>query len=141
MERVGWASHLHSIRSFEKLTAGGMTFLGSDVIRVLEEELPARFGGGPTHYQLVEDEAADGRPRLRLFVHPTVGPIDSAAVADAFLGAIGGGSGVERVMELQWRQANLLQVERRPPLTNGSGKILHLHLVGQPAAGRVVRSP
>ena len=136
LERVGWATHLHSIRSFQKLTAGGMTFLDSDVIRVLEEELPARFGGGPTHYQLVEDEAADGKPLLRLLVHPTVGPIDTEAVADAFLGAIGGGSGVERVMELHWRQAGLLQVERQPPLATASGKILHLHLGGRPQAGR-----
>jgi hypothetical protein len=25
----------------------------SDVVRILEETLPAQFGGGPTHYQLV----------------------------------------------------------------------------------------
>lgn len=61
-ERLGWTLHLHGIRSVEKLTAAGMTFLDSDVIRVLEEVLPGRFGGGPTHYQLVEEEdAEDGR--------------------------------------------------------------------------------
>ena len=60
LERLGWFSHLHSIRSYEKLTAGGMTFFDSDVIRVLEEKLPARFGGGPIDYQLVEDEGPDG---------------------------------------------------------------------------------
>jgi hypothetical protein len=43
-----------------------MTFLDTDVIRVLEEILPARFGGGPADYQLVEDERADGQPCLRL---------------------------------------------------------------------------
>ena len=48
LERVGWTTHLSSIQSHEKLTAGGMTFLDTDVIRVLEEVLPARFGGGPT---------------------------------------------------------------------------------------------
>ena len=37
-----------------------MTFLDSDVIRVLEEVLPARFGGGPTDFQLVEQEDDDG---------------------------------------------------------------------------------
>jgi hypothetical protein len=42
LERLGWTTHLHSIRSLEKLTAGGMTFLDADVIRLLEEELPAR---------------------------------------------------------------------------------------------------
>src|SRR5262249_41055382 len=69
VEYLGWSTHLSEIRSYEKLTAGGMTFLDSDVIRVLDEILPARFGGGPTDYQLVEDEGADGRPRIRLLVH------------------------------------------------------------------------
>jgi hypothetical protein len=136
MERLGWTTHLHTIRSFEKLTAGGMTFLDTDVIRVLEEALPARFGGGPTDYQLLEEEAEDGRPRLRLLVHPSLGPLDAEVVAEAFLSAIGGGSGAERVMALQWRRAGLLRVDRRTPLATASGKILHLHQEQRSAGGR-----
>jgi hypothetical protein len=30
-------------------------------------------------------------------------------------------------MAEQWRQSNLLQVERRPPYLTPAGKILHLH--------------
>lgn len=127
MERAGWRTHLHTIRSYEKLTAAGMTFLDSDVVRVLEEVLPARFGGGPTDYQLVEEEGDDGRARLRLLVHPRVGPLQPDRVADAFLAAIGDGSGVERVMSLIWRDARLPHVERRPPLVTATGKIQHLH--------------
>jgi hypothetical protein len=128
LESLGWTTHLHTIRSFEKLTGEGMTVLDADVIRVLEEVLPARFGGGPTDYQLLEDEAPDSLPRLRLLVHPDLGPLDQAAVADAFLAAVGGGSALDRVMELFWRQADLLRVERQPPRPTTSGKILHLHL-------------
>lgn len=127
LEALGWATHLHTIRSFEKLTAGGMAFLDTDVIRVLDEVLPARFGGAPSHYQLLEEEGDDGRPSLRLLVHPAVGPLQSERVVDAFLTAIGTGAGAERVMELQWRQAGLLKVERRAPLAGRTGKILHLH--------------
>jgi hypothetical protein len=134
MERQGWSTRLRSIRSFEKLTAGGMTFLDVDVIRVLDEVLPARFGGGPTDYQLIEEEAEDGRPRLRLLVHPRVGEVDPAAVGDAFLAAIGDASEGERLMELQWRQERLLRVERVTPRTTRTGKILHLHLDRQRAA-------
>jgi hypothetical protein len=104
-----------------------MTFLDSDLIHVLEAELPARFGGRPTDYQLLEEEAGDGLPRLRLLVLPGVGSLDRAAVADAFLDAIGSGSGARRVMALQYRQGGLLRVERRPPLSTRAGKILHLH--------------
>ena len=93
LEAVGWTTHLRSIRSEEKLTAWGMSLLDSDIVQVLEETLPARFGGGPTHYQLVEDAAEDGLPRLRLLVHPEVGPVDPAQVTAAFLDAIAPGSG------------------------------------------------
>jgi hypothetical protein len=128
LERLGWTSHLQGLRSFEKLTAGGMTFFDTDVIRVLEEELPARFGGGPTDYQLLEEEADDGRPRLRLLVHPDVGPLDTAAIADSFLSAISTGSGVQRIAGLLWRDASLVSVERQAPRVAPSGKVLHLHV-------------
>lgn len=127
LERLGWPRHLSNVRSFEKLTAGGMTFFDAEIIHVLEQVLPRRFGGGPTDYQLVEQEGPDGQPALRLLVHPAVGPLEPGAVAEAFLSILGAGSGVERVMVMQWRQARLLQVERRPPVATPGGKILHLH--------------
>lgn len=128
MERLGWPVHILNIRSFEKLTAGGMTFLDVDVIRVLEEILPARFGGAPTDYQLVERLDGDaGRPVLGLRIHPRIGFLDTGEVADAFFDGIGGGDSGERLMELQWRKGRILRVEREPPERTGSGKILHLH--------------
>ncbi|MDR7417657.1 MAG: hypothetical protein QN178_01965 [Armatimonadota bacterium] len=127
LERLGWRLHLHTIRGLAKLTTGGMTLLDADVVRILEEVLPARFGGRPTHYQLVEDERHDGRPMLRLLVHPSVGPLDEDAVADTFLSTIGTANGAARVMELFWRDAGVLRVERRAPLATTTGKILHLH--------------
>ncbi len=140
LERLGWATHLHTIRSYEKLTSAGMTLLDTDAIRVLEEVLPARFGGAPIDYQLLEDEADDGQPRLRLLVDPAVGPLDPTRVADAFLTAIGTGTGRERLRELLWRDAGLLRVERLAPRTTASGKILHLHLERTSQARQVSRA-
>jgi hypothetical protein len=91
LEGHGWDRHLDGIRSFEKLTAGGMTFLDVDVAAVLETDLPARFGGGPADYQLLETERADGGPALVLRVHPRVGPLDEGAVRRA-PDAIGAGA-------------------------------------------------
>jgi hypothetical protein len=105
-----------------------MTFLDTDVIKVLEEDLPARFGGMPTDYQLLEEEGRDGRPVLRLLVHPRLGALDERAIADAFLHRLGSASSIERVMEFVWRDAECLRVERRAPLTTHSGKVLHFHL-------------
>jgi hypothetical protein len=130
LEKAGWSTHLHTVRSFEKLTAGGMTFLGTDVIHVLEHVLPRRFGGGPADYQLVEEEGRDGSARLRLLVHPDVGPLDPDAVGGAFVAALSNASGPERVMGLAWREAALVSVERGAPLATASGKVLHFH-VGQ----------
>jgi hypothetical protein len=104
-----------------------MTFLDTDLIRVLEEVLPARFGGGPTDYQVVEEEDGEGRSRLRLLVHPAVGPVEADTLIDVFLSAIGAGGGAERVMALQWRAAELVAVERTAPLAMPTGKVLHLH--------------
>jgi hypothetical protein len=127
LERAGWRTHLATIRSYEKLTAGGMTFLDTEVVEVLERALPARFGGGPTDYQLVEDEGPAGEPRLRLLVHPRVGVVDSAAIASAFLAALAAGPGAARVMGFAWRDGGFLHVERVAPHSTASGKILHLH--------------
>jgi hypothetical protein len=130
MESHGWTRHLRDVRSFEKLTSAGMTFLDVDVIRILDEVLPARFGGAPGQYQLVEEEGPDGRPRVRLLVHPGVGPLDPGMVREAFLRALGSGSEAHRSMTSTWRDAGLVEVERRPPVTETIGKILHLRTSG-----------
>ncbi len=139
LEALGWGTSLSNIRSVEKLTAGGMTFLDSDVISALEARLPELFGGGPTDYQLLESEGDDGLPHLTLLVHPRVGPVDEAAVGDAFLSAIGGGEGPQRVMELHLRQARLLEVRRDSPYLTASGKIQHLHV--EAPSPSAVKSP
>jgi hypothetical protein len=123
---VGWTNHVHEISSYAKVTAGGMTFFDSDLIRVLEEVLPSLFGGAPSQYQLVEQETGSGQPCLALMVDPSVGDLDEHAVVDAFLSAIGEGSGVEHVMELKWRSDNLMGVIRDRPRLAASGKVRHL---------------
>lgn len=125
---MGWVTHLHDVLSFEKLTGSGMTFLDTDVIPVLEEDLPAAFGGAPTDYQLMEKETEHGHAVLSLLIHPDVGPLDPDAVADTFLSALGARSPENRLMELAWRHGGIVQVERQAPRQTRSGKILHLHM-------------
>lgn len=88
--------------------------------------LPERFGGGPTAYQLVEEDDGASQPALRLLAHPRVGTLDPAARAEAFLEGIGAGPGAGRVMALHWRESGWPRVERRAPLATLAGKILHL---------------
>jgi hypothetical protein len=127
LEEAGWSTHLHTIRSFEKLNAEGFTLLGADLVVILEDVLPAKFGGAPIHYQLLESEDADGRPRLRLLVDPIVGHVDPTAVRDAFLAAMSAAlesSETENV----WRRTGVLEVVRAVPRRSGPGKVLHLHV-------------
>jgi len=127
LEEHGWTTHLDTVRSFEKLTGAGTTFLGVDAVRVLEEVLPGRFGGIPTDYQLAEEESTNGEPRLCLIVHPRLGPLSEAEITETFLTNLATGPRDTRVR--LWREAALVRVARRPPVATASGKILHL--VGQ----------
>ena len=46
-------------------------------------------------------------------------------MVDVFLGALTG-DGSDRVRELQWRQGEMLSVERSVPSLKPAGKVLHL---------------
>jgi len=127
LERLGWRRHLHSIRSFEKLTGAGMTFHDADVIRIFEEVLPGRFGGSPTDYQLVEGESDEGHPTVQLRVNPRIGDVDSRSVRETFLSALGATSGANRVMSEVWRDAGFPEVNRTAPHVTFTGKVLHFH--------------
>jgi hypothetical protein len=133
LEQVGWTRHVHTVRSFEKLTGAGVNFHDADVIRVLEEVLPARFGGGSGDYQIVEHEGANGRPQLSLRMHPRLGEADTAEVRSLFLDSLGGAGagsgegGAARIMALTWHNAGLVEVVRAAPLATRTGKVLHVH--------------
>lgn len=130
LDRVGLHLHMHTIRSFEKLKAEGMTFVGPSLVNLLEEVLPREFGGDSRHYQLVEAEDRRGLTRLYLLASPQLGPLDEEALRRTVLREIGdrhikGAYG--RVVERVYESAETIQVLRRDPLSTTGGKILHLH--------------
>jgi len=65
--KIGLQQTIHGIHSYGKLTGQGMTLTGTDVVRLLEEKMPALFGGSPGDYQPVEYEGA-GQTQLMLRV-------------------------------------------------------------------------
>jgi hypothetical protein len=126
MGRLGFTTHLSEIRSYEKLTSEGVTFLGTELLRLVEEVLPRKFGGAPTDYQLVEAEES-GISRILIVVSPRLGPLEDTAVVTHVLETLSqvpGGS----VMTQHWRQGSTLKLVRREPYHTASGKILPLHL-------------
>jgi hypothetical protein len=126
---VGMHTHLSEIRSFEKVTSEGVTFARSRLEQILEEELPALFGGSGTDYQLVEEESAQGSARLILRVRPAVGPVDESALRATILEAIGRGGPVNQYQAGMWRGAGTLEVVREAPVSTRAGKVLPLQIL------------
>ena len=126
-DRFDFSTHLHTIRSYEKLTSEGMHFTGSDLLMLVDDVLPRRFGGAPTDYQFVEEERG-GLPAVSLIVSPRVNGVSSEAVADVVLQALGARDPAHRMMAAIWRDGRTLAVVRREPHATRTGKILALHI-------------
>jgi hypothetical protein len=125
---LGLRLHLHTIRSYEKLTSEGMNFVGTELLALVEQVLPERFGGGPADYQLVEREVG-GLPKVAIVVSPRVGDIDERAVVRAVLQTLGSGPAYRGMMAEIWRDGETVRVERREPHQTVAAKILPLHIM------------
>jgi hypothetical protein len=132
--RLGFAQQIRDISSYGKLTGHGVTLVGTEVVEILEHALPARFGGGPADYQLVEQEG-NGQSRLTLRVARAVPLGSTAQVRDFFLARIRPLSGGEIASRL-WRDAAALEVLHKDPILTARGKLLPLHLLGGGAGTR-----
>jgi len=128
LESYGFTEHLRHIRSFRKLTGEGVTLVGSEMVRILEEVLPARFGGSPLDYQFLEEEDEQGFTRLSLLVSPKIEIADETEVVGVVLGALGRGSVAADMARAIWRQAGTLRVKRREPILTARGKLMPLHM-------------
>jgi hypothetical protein len=126
--KLGFTTHLTGLRSYDKLTSEGVTFMGSELYRLVEETLPARFGGSATDYQLVEEQM-NALPSVSVVVAPGVGPIDESALVEVILEALRSYPSGGPSMTEQWRQGETLRVVRREPYVTGDRKILPLHLL------------
>jgi len=122
-------THVRGVRSYEKLTSEGNTFLGGDLLTLLEQALPQRFGGSPADYQLVEEEH-DGVPALALVVDPSVGALDERELLAAVYSYMRA-KRRNRLMADFWREAETVRVVRRQPEMTDAGKILPLHRAPQ----------
>ena len=103
--------------------------MGTELIRLLEHVLPARLGGHPGDFQLIEHEGA-AQTTLELRVSPRVRGSSAEKIRECFLDEIRlvyGGALAGRV----WRHAEALEVVLAEPVMTSSGKINPLHLLGQ----------
>lgn len=128
---LGFDTAIDNIRSYEKLTGEGVTFVETDFISILEKELPEMFGGRSTDYQLVEGEDERGLTELRLLVSPSVGDVREEMVLAKFLELMHGskGSSWAQPGTEMWKQSGLVKVDRSTPIPTAGGKLLPFYLL------------
>ncbi len=125
--QIGYGRQIRDIASYGKLTGQGMTLAGTDVVRILEEVLPQRFGGSPGDYQLGEEEGA-AQTMMTLRVNPLAGASDTEAIRRCFLDELKryyGGTLTARM----WEHPQAVNVLLAPPIAGPTGKVLPLHLL------------
>jgi hypothetical protein len=131
--QLGFDTSIGNIRSYEKLTGEGVTFVDSDFIRIIERDLPARFGGLSTDYQLIEDEEHNGVGRLLLLVSPRLGIMNEDRIVREFIDLLRGAEDSPESWaeagSVMWNQAGTVRIQREFPIPTASGKILPFHLV------------
>jgi phenylacetate-coenzyme A ligase PaaK-like adenylate-forming protein len=125
---AGYRTSLHTIRSYSKLLVEGVTVIGADVQRILEEVLPATFGGNPLDYQLVQDEGGGNLSELHLHVSPALSIEDDRRIARVFLDALRSSSPRGDSGGSVWEKARSLKVVRQPPIVTPRGKQLALYI-------------
>jgi phenylacetate-coenzyme A ligase PaaK-like adenylate-forming protein len=122
LQSLGHDTHVHSIRSYTKLVGEGVTLVGNDLTRILEESLPSRFGGTPLDYQLQEGEDAQGLTRLTLVVSPRVNHVNDQEMIEFLLERLRASSPMADAAGTVWRGAGTLRVARREPALTERGK-------------------
>jgi len=122
-DELGFTDHLSHIRSYEKVTSEGMTFFAGDLAKIIEEILPARFGGSPLDYQAIEEESRNGITHLTLLVSPRLGKTDEAGLINTVLEELKNTGGSSRMMAKVWQEAGTVRVRREEPRASGRGKV------------------
>jgi hypothetical protein len=131
-ESFGFTTHVHSIRSYSKLVGEGITLVGNDVQHILEHVLPARFGGSPLDYQLLEEEDERGFTRAYLVIHPRVEITDESAVISTVLAGLREASPMADAARMVWEEAHTLRVRRAEPVWTAAGKLMPLRVEAAP---------
>jgi hypothetical protein len=128
MHELGLTLHVHGVRSYEKLTAEGMSYPIDELIEILEGRLPAEFGGGPCDYQLLEEEGTAGQTHLTLRIHPRLGYLDEAQVLARFVEELSSAHGNRQFVTANWHKTGTFRVVREAPRTSLRGKMAPVHL-------------
>lgn len=128
LRAMGFDRQLDRIFSYGKLTGHNLTLVQGDILELLERHLPARFGGAPTDFQLVEHEGS-AQTELELRVDPRLGVRSTEEVREFVIGRVRqlwGGA----LTAATWKHNENFRVVFAEPYLTGERKVLPLHLIG-----------
>ncbi len=127
LEKLGLLEHIHTIRSFEKMTGIRMSTLDNGLLRIVEEVLPGRFGGSVADYQIVEVEG-DGITELDLLISPDISGINEKRVLETIMDKLretGKNSGLSADMLEKIRN---IKIKRENPKRTKVGKVFSFYV-------------
>ncbi len=127
--RLGLDTIISEIFSFTKVTSFGTALPAADFVRILESVLPARFGGAPSDYQLVEQEQGSDS-RLVLRVNPRLGEVPVEKIRECFLDEVKKMFGGSLTVSM-WSHAGVVRVVAAPPIAGRTGKVLPIRVMGR----------
>jgi hypothetical protein len=105
-----------------------MTLVGSDIERILDEFLPAQYGGTALDYQFAEEEDQRGFTRIILRVAPRIHVDDESQMIEYVLESLKKLGGAATIAQTTWRDAGTLAVRRETPVMTARGKLLPLDM-------------
>ena len=126
---MGFFDHICNIRSYGKLTGEGVTLVGTDFTKIIEEVLPGKFGGASTDYQFLEEEDEKGLTRLSILVSPKIGQVKEKDILETLFQELKNRGHDRGFLPEIWTQANTIRVKRMNPISTKSGKTFAFHFL------------
>ena len=123
LESAGLSHHIRQVRSARKLTGEGITLIGSDLSRIMEEVLPEKFGGSTLDFQLVEEEDGNGFTRMTLLISPDLALADDGEPVRVLLDALGKGDLRADIARSVLAAAGSIRIRREKPVPSSRGKL------------------
>jgi hypothetical protein len=137
--KLGFDLQVRDMAAIGMVTAQGITIEVSELVPLLEEVLPARFGGHPGDYQLHEREAG-AQTEIVLRIRPGVSTVAPGEILKHFLAEVKrvyGGS----LSVVSWLHSAGIRPELAPPLLAATGKFRAVRLLGTSASRSEERKP
>lgn len=128
-EKAGYTVHLSDVRSFEKTTSEGMTFLIHELISIAENILPRAFGGSCSDYQVIEESDGRGLTTLTFAASPGIGQIEEDMFLAVVQKELKKGENSKRLMAEIWKKAGVVKLKRMNPIPTRRGKVFSYHKI------------